>query len=449
MISNWDQIDTWVKSNYSKILDKERISRASDDDKIAPFKSAFLIPNIKEREKEQASLRAKSKEIADNNWQSVQTVGDGTCLLHALLLSTSSTYRKIPSADRSAVGIAFRQGPILDLFSGVDDNGVRYPPSHILSKEYIRGSYNFLENEHIQILSQLLQLNFYIIVKQGSAVEGIQNYMSPGNPWVFTLCRNPNHYSSIYLGSQKKFMLTDKEFILLYPNINKESIDYVVKLPLYNLINSSEDPSKPAVRTNFLSTPLEELEGKLNTYSNFLKINRGLLHNAYTSSRRMLGDTNEIVRLRANVRRDEMAKSEELLRKASSKPLTAHLKMKEYIISKSLQTYERVIKKILSTEISKDMLEKCDTLAGLQKGTLFGLYTKSSGSNIDKKNAIIHKLREQLNNELDEIQAMNYSKLSSKNIQSLILTYNKLLKNIQAGGTRKRMRKRKHTTRSR
>ena len=144
MISNWNQIDTWVKSNYSKPLDKEILNAAYSADKIAPFKSAFLIPNIKEREKEQASLRAKSKEIADNKWQTVLTVGDGTCLLHALLLSTSSTYRKIPPADRSAVGIAFRQGPILDLFSGIDDNGVRYPPSHILSKEYIRGSYNFL-----------------------------------------------------------------------------------------------------------------------------------------------------------------------------------------------------------------------------------------------------------------------------------------------------------------
>jgi hypothetical protein len=130
----------------------------------------------------------------------VQTVGDGDCLIHALLTAISPSYRRIPFRERSAVGGAVRRDYIAPKIDDPEDR------AFFESGEY-------LEDSHILLLGNMFHYNFIIFndvpkrhKRQNLPPNATSNItfldIEEGRPWVLlhnklSSSRVGDHYSAV------------------------------------------------------------------------------------------------------------------------------------------------------------------------------------------------------------------------------------------------------------
>lgn len=222
-----ETLDTWVRYSFStRIVVKEDDQESPKEQPIENDSSSYPIPKLadkiistrKDKEKEiikriEVSLPlqvAAQAKITENGWYTAKTVGDGTCLLHSFLQSTSPLYRSIPNDERALVGQWFRRAVLLPNYEEEDD----------ADKARVMETQAWLEHFDVQKLTDIFQLNILII----STTNNLLNIFKPmsgfrGKPYIFILNSSEVHYSSIYLDAQKKFMLTEDEMRELYPEI--------------------------------------------------------------------------------------------------------------------------------------------------------------------------------------------------------------------------------------
>ena len=130
----------------------------------------------------------------------IKTVGDGDCLIHAILTSISPTYQQIPFNDRSEVGGSIRRLTIAPKITDPED------------QEFFQG-HEYLEDQHLLTLGNLLNYNFIVFQEvparhrrpnlPPNAKNNI-NYLDiiPNKPWILLHNKlgqqqGADHYSAV------------------------------------------------------------------------------------------------------------------------------------------------------------------------------------------------------------------------------------------------------------
>lgn len=148
------------------------------------------------------NLQNKFPEAID--YKLIKTIGDGDCLIHAILTSISSVYRQIPYDDKNRVGSLFRREFVAPL---VQDPVQK---EFFLSTEYLR-------DEHLITLSKIFHFNYIIFqevpenlnersnIPEQSAKDNITYIVTEENVhWIILhnylgSDRSGDHYSSVML----------------------------------------------------------------------------------------------------------------------------------------------------------------------------------------------------------------------------------------------------------
>ena len=149
----------------------------------------------------------------------LQTIGDGSCFLHALFTCVSPTYRRIRSSnDKTRMAQYFRR----EILAKMPDKDYVSDPSLLISQlinplkivEYKKRFNNmsyYLTDEEIQLISNKYRINFLIFVENSSGayaellsplqlsfiyVDNEQNNSSQYE-WIFVHNRAPSHYEAV------------------------------------------------------------------------------------------------------------------------------------------------------------------------------------------------------------------------------------------------------------
>jgi hypothetical protein len=115
------------------------------------------------------------EQVKPADFKKVTTVGDGTCLVHAYLTSTSALYRSIPYAEKSAVGMEVRRR-------------LKLPGS---------GS-DWLGDEHLDALNAIANTQLLYINKvSGQTMARVVSPPNADGPFIIIVNEGSSHYSSV------------------------------------------------------------------------------------------------------------------------------------------------------------------------------------------------------------------------------------------------------------
>ena len=150
--------------------------------KITPFEKTFANP-------------------AATGYRLIQTIGDGDCLIHAILTSTSLTYRHIPVSERRSVANFIRRTFIANKINDPD------------AKAFFKGR-EYLEDQHLVAILNLFGYNVIVFNElpkdrrhRPNIMVGAPNNITflsevPNKPWFLLYNalgskRGSDHYSAV------------------------------------------------------------------------------------------------------------------------------------------------------------------------------------------------------------------------------------------------------------
>jgi hypothetical protein len=286
-----DSVDEWISYFFStRISDEEQ--PVIDDSKSYPIPrlSTQIVSRLPDGTKKvellprQVAIQAK---IDTSGWGTAKTVGDGTCMLHAFLQSTSEVYRKIPHNERNLVGQWFRTAVLLPQYPTDDED-------YAVAIARVSDMIEFLEQDDLQKLVDTFQINIVVLTTTGNLLLIIKPMKGfQAKPYIFMVNNDEDHYSSIYLGKQGKFMLSEAEMRSEYPEIVEEmykDVEYEdVRREVVDFVRETGAPEKTkddVVQNIFRHirpqegqadpTPPDKharlLEGSLNKYAAYLRV---------------------------------------------------------------------------------------------------------------------------------------------------------------------------------
>ena len=123
----------------------------------------------------ETNIIINGEQVTPADFKKVNTVGDGTCLVHAYLTSTSALYRAIPYNEKSAVGMRVRR--LLDIPGSGSD---------------------WLDDEYIDQLNQVANTQLLYINKvQGQTMASVVSPLNADGPFIMIVNENSRHYSSV------------------------------------------------------------------------------------------------------------------------------------------------------------------------------------------------------------------------------------------------------------
>ena len=286
-----DSLDDWILRFFStRVADEEEDIK--DDSRSYPIPR--LSTEVVSRKADGTIKReplprqvAIQTKIDTSDWITAKTVGDGTCMLHAFLQSVSETYRRIPHDERDLVGQWFRKAVLLPQYPTDDED-------FAVAIARVSDMTEFLEQDDLQRLVDTFQINIIVLTTTGNLLlilkpmDGFQ-----GKPYIFMVNNSEIHYSSIYLGKQEKFMLSEEEMRAEYPEIvdemykdveyegvRKEVVDFVretnapqaMKDEVVQNIFRHVRPQEGQADPTGLDKHARLLEGTLDTYAGRLGI---------------------------------------------------------------------------------------------------------------------------------------------------------------------------------
>jgi hypothetical protein len=147
-----------------------------------------------------------------SKFRTIDTIGDGTCLIHAILSATSSAYRSLSRTDKLTIGQAFRTSlSTLDYADEKRKYNLDKTEYDLFKKENMN---RYLSEKSIGYLCQKYKFNVFMFEYNptsqtiGSTTVQDQNIIRliEGStnenmyPWISIYCRNPTHYSVIKMG---------------------------------------------------------------------------------------------------------------------------------------------------------------------------------------------------------------------------------------------------------
>jgi len=179
----------------------------------------------------------------------IDTVGDGSCLLHSFFMSLSPTYRNVSRSNKMIIVDRFRRTDFYNLFlENVQNgkiNGYKNDRSIVESYNYL----GYLENNHAVVFANTYRINIIVLstnlqdTSGGSkrpthlgALYSDDQYIDPslphaenmiqsnfsrftknGYPFIFLVNHGQGHFSSVFLDNYKRFMMTEDEVISRLP----------------------------------------------------------------------------------------------------------------------------------------------------------------------------------------------------------------------------------------
>ena len=292
-----DSIDDWLRAAFFTWVDIEQ--PVIDDSRSYPLPK--LATKVRHQKNNGSILEIDlptqvkiQKKILENKWTVAKTVGDGTCLVHSILQSTSEAYRSIPHNERALVGQWYRYSVLPRFY---DETSEFEEPL----LERLKDSTEFLEDIDLSKIVNGLDINVVVV----NTLQRIIKIVTPvttdaesieifkGKPYIFLLNSGALHFSSIYLGAQQKFLLTEAEMLELYPEIvdemykdkdykdvRKELVRFVrssgadnsIKEPIVQNIYRHERPREGEGAPVAPDMHARNLEGKLDAYAGTLGI---------------------------------------------------------------------------------------------------------------------------------------------------------------------------------
>jgi hypothetical protein len=207
VIDTAEKLDAWVK----KYVNDTGITLGDEVLTLAHPGEPEYQPQVPEN-------KALNDLIKENNWKTIDTVGDGTCLLHALLTSLSPTYRRIPFDKRGEVGRAYRTQEFIKLFESTKD------------KDFVNSNEFLEDTPHLRRFSDVFKYNIFVIQRRESKQSYTFSFdrIHPGQvgaaqlpttskaDWLFLFNTMDGHFSSIQVGTT--FSLSNDDFQKTYGN---------------------------------------------------------------------------------------------------------------------------------------------------------------------------------------------------------------------------------------
>jgi hypothetical protein len=171
---------------------------------------AITIESIKQKNKNEIAIAGGSiiEEFKDKlvdphpNITIVNTIGDGTCLVHSFLLSVSSSYRRMSDSDRLKIGQIFR---VTVLVSKTTKQEI---------KTRLENLDEFLTDIELTMLARTFKMNIVIFIKSGS-VKSIEIHKNPSIKQFIIMYNNGTlHYSAV------AEELRDEVYTFIFNNID-------------------------------------------------------------------------------------------------------------------------------------------------------------------------------------------------------------------------------------
>jgi uncharacterized protein (DUF1778 family) len=188
---------------YAKSLDINVTKKATGNE-------AITIESIKQKNKNEIAIAGGSitEEFKDKlddphpNITIVNTIGDGTCLVHSFLLSVSSSYRRMSDEDRLKIGQIFR---VTVLVSKTTNEQI---------KTRLENLSEFLTDIELNMLARIFKINIAIFIKRGS-VKSIEIYKNSRiNKFIIMYNNGTLHYSAV--GEE----LRDEVYTFIFNNVD-------------------------------------------------------------------------------------------------------------------------------------------------------------------------------------------------------------------------------------
>ena len=202
-----------------------------------------------------------------------RTIGDGTCMLHAILTVICPEYRALNDVNKGIIGNRFRKEKFA-LLPPWDDSGkdetMETSGPYIGENIYSRGinptissQEAYLTDADANVFCKFFNINLIIFSDSSSVVAATNtnggqhnqpgmNLKGPNNeqlPYYFIYCRNPGHYSAMSLKPKNGNEPAQDEFYIPY-NVNgfiankaqqsktrQEAIAYLKSLGVYDTPN--------------------------------------------------------------------------------------------------------------------------------------------------------------------------------------------------------------------
>lgn len=245
-LTHWTQFEPWVRNYYTQ--QNPGVALAADPVMSDPspadrLRKITVVAN--DRQYTPALVESYNQDMRNGKWKTVNTYGEGTCQTHAILFGLSESYRKMSHAQRGPIAQRLRTHVFAPFFQReirleVLNNKQRerlwnYPESI----EYIRDIGMFLTDWHLGLLRAKYGFNVFAVSYESGlrivkcTLNGKELFIDitfhKHDPVVFIYNRMPAHFSAIYLGRERRFILTLKEFLTHYTNLNRVFMDDMLK----------------------------------------------------------------------------------------------------------------------------------------------------------------------------------------------------------------------------
>uniref|UniRef100_A0A6C0HF00 OTU domain-containing protein n=1 Tax=viral metagenome TaxID=1070528 RepID=A0A6C0HF00_9ZZZZ len=223
LLQHWNQFDIYVKNYFDTVIkNKQYETNPQKIEKETSYSSVKFTDEEKPIE----------KEFSNSRYIVIHTIGDGSCLLHALFLSLSKYYRALTNENKIKIVDYYRRNEFYNLFkeNTTDKFNSLKTERNTVSKSNFRA---FLEETHVTsfcstyrinaiVLSTNLQFGkHYGIINSDDTIGDQQSNYSKfnknGYPYIFLINHGQGHYSSVYLEKIRKFILTEEELFTYFP----------------------------------------------------------------------------------------------------------------------------------------------------------------------------------------------------------------------------------------
>jgi len=224
LLQHWSQFDKYVKNYFDNIIKNKQYEEKPQ--KLSRETSYSFVKFTKEE-------KLIEKEFSDSGSIVIHTIGDGSCLLHALFLSLSKIYRALTDDKKIKMIDYYRRNEFYNLFKeNTTDtfNSLRTFRATV-SKNNFR---EYLEETQVTTFCSTYRVNAIVLstdLQYGNTHCGIINsddsigdqqsnysrFNKNGYPYIFLINHGENHYSSIYLNKRQKFILTEEELLIYFP----------------------------------------------------------------------------------------------------------------------------------------------------------------------------------------------------------------------------------------
>ena len=156
----------------------------------------------------------KNKPLFDNV-EIIETIGDGTCLIHSFLQSTSAIYRKLDRLNKFRVAKVFRLGIVPQLIKISKFNAEQKERLFAITigiNSDIEGLKGYLVEELYEVLADYYKYNYILFNERDDTRTVIQPYTTgnPGNNNFLLFYNNaPHHFASManYVNEEYNFQI--------------------------------------------------------------------------------------------------------------------------------------------------------------------------------------------------------------------------------------------------